>query len=120
MFAMLLSFFKVIADLRSHPTGSVKGFKDRWGTLIQINENALGNSAGIDSFDYWRNHLVHFVGRTEIRGMMRVLYWVKGTFAQDLQLHDFPYDSQGLSVQVRSMIGGINYELMQRIWGPEE
>mmetsp|Transcript_52440 Transcript_52440/g.105064 ORF Transcript_52440/g.105064 Transcript_52440/m.105064 type:complete len:428 (-) Transcript_52440:254-1537(-) len=110
--SMLLSFFKVVPDLHDHPTGSVKGFKERWDTLIQINENALANGAGIDSFDYWRNHLVHCVGQTEIRGLMRVLYWAKGRFSEDLELHDFPYDAQSLSVQVRSMIGGINYELI--------
>lgn len=77
-----------------------------------INERAFANAHEIESSGVASVKLVHKLDGLAIRGLVRMSVMVRGTFYENMELEDFPYDVQHLSIHLRSTISGRDFKLL--------
>jgi hypothetical protein len=77
-----------------------------------INERAFANAHEILASNVSNVMLTHNFEGVHVRGLVRMTIWVHGVFYEYMELEDFPYDVQKLSIHLRSTISGRDFHLV--------
>lgn len=77
----------------------------------RVDDSAFGNLKKLDRVDVYNVRLVHKIDGVKVDGLVRMTLFVRGTFREYMELQDFPWDVQKLSIHLRSNIGGRDFQL---------
>mmetsp|Transcript_35582 Transcript_35582/g.94662 ORF Transcript_35582/g.94662 Transcript_35582/m.94662 type:complete len:389 (-) Transcript_35582:294-1460(-) len=70
-----------------------------------VNSRSFANIKQLNRVDVYNVRLVHKIDGLRVDGLVRMTLFVRGVFHEYMDLRDFPYDTQRLSVHVRNIMG---------------
>lgn len=109
-FVLRLLFHEPHLDDRQHGKLTLDDLKTR----PLVDSFTFANCIELKTVELSSINLAHEMDGHEIKhmGLVKLVYWVDGTFLENFELQDFPYDVQNLSVHMRSHIGDREYMLV--------
>uniref|UniRef100_A0A7S1AVE6 Neurotransmitter-gated ion-channel ligand-binding domain-containing protein n=1 Tax=Noctiluca scintillans TaxID=2966 RepID=A0A7S1AVE6_NOCSC len=91
---------------------------DRWDSWEEdcpnrprVDDRSFANVKSLERVDIYNVRLVHKIDGCKVDGLVRMTLFVRGTFREYMELQDFPYDVQKLSIHLRNNMGGKDFVL---------